>query len=343
MRLLVVTQTVDTTDTRLGFFHTWITQLAQHFDSIEVICLYEGAHSLPGNVHVYSLGKEKGSVSKLRYSVRFLRLVWSLRSSYDRVFVHMNQEYVLLGGLCFKLLGKKVYLWRNHYAGTVLTYFASFLSTRVFYTSKYSYTARVRNAVQMPVGVDTTLFNLNSGARNKNSILFFGRMAPSKKPDLLIDALAILHQKNIAFTTSLYGPTLVSEQAYLKSLKEHTKESGLETQVTFYDGVEHNRAPLIFGEHEIYVNLGDSGMYDKMLFEASASGCLVLALSTDFKNALVHPIEFAATSKSLASALENTLHLSEEEKERIRKEQYNLASRHTLGTLISKLASDILA
>jgi hypothetical protein len=28
-------------------------------------------------------------------------------------FVHMNQEYVLLGGLIWKLLGKKLVLWRH--------------------------------------------------------------------------------------------------------------------------------------------------------------------------------------------------------------------------------------
>src|SRR3989344_2582413 len=99
MRLLICTQAVDKDDRVLGFFHTWLIEFAKHFKQITIICLKEGAHTLPNNVLVYSLGKEKGHpphLSKLVYAWRFVRLAWKLRKNYDAVFVHMNQEYVLL-------------------------------------------------------------------------------------------------------------------------------------------------------------------------------------------------------------------------------------------------------
>ena len=56
-RLLITTQAVDLDDPVLGFFHRWIEEFAKHCESISVICLKEGRHDLPDNVHVYSLGK----------------------------------------------------------------------------------------------------------------------------------------------------------------------------------------------------------------------------------------------------------------------------------------------
>jgi len=58
MKLLIITQAVDTTDSNLGFFHGWIEEFARHCSKVTVICLREGKHSLPTNVRVLSLGKE---------------------------------------------------------------------------------------------------------------------------------------------------------------------------------------------------------------------------------------------------------------------------------------------
>src|SRR3972149_3520538 len=99
MRLLIVTQVVDTNDSDLGFFHRWIEEFAKHCESIVVICLKEGQHRLPPTVAVYSLGKGKTASGfqlpagrRFRYTIRFFTLLWRLRNSYDAVFVHMNPE-----------------------------------------------------------------------------------------------------------------------------------------------------------------------------------------------------------------------------------------------------------
>src|SRR3989338_2530121 len=105
MRLLICTQAVDTEDPVLGFFHQWIEEFAKHAEKITVICLGEGTHRLPEHVSIWSLGKEPvqqdfmiyhKALRRVRYVVWFWRLAWRLRNEYDAVFVHMNQEYVLL-------------------------------------------------------------------------------------------------------------------------------------------------------------------------------------------------------------------------------------------------------
>src|ERR1041385_8548279 len=120
MRLLVTTQAVDLNDPVLGFFHRWIEELAKHYEHVHVICLKEGEQRLPSNVSVHSLGKEQGR-SRVKYLVLFYRYIWTLRNEYDAVFVHMNQEYVLLGWKLWFLLGKRIVLWRNHKKGSFLT------------------------------------------------------------------------------------------------------------------------------------------------------------------------------------------------------------------------------
>ncbi|MBU0750314.1 hypothetical protein KKH15_02235, partial [Patescibacteria group bacterium] len=64
MKLLVVTQIVDTSDPALGFFHEWLVEFAHNCSEVIVICLKRGECNLPKNVRVFSLGKEKKQFSK---------------------------------------------------------------------------------------------------------------------------------------------------------------------------------------------------------------------------------------------------------------------------------------
>ena len=111
MKLLIITQKVDRDDPILGFFHRWIEEFAKHCENIIVICLEKGEYNLPKNVQVLSLGKEERE-SRLAYIKRFYSYIWHKRKEYDSVFVHMNQEYVLLGGFFWKAMRKRVILWR---------------------------------------------------------------------------------------------------------------------------------------------------------------------------------------------------------------------------------------
>jgi len=137
-----------------------------------------GEYHLPNNVRVFSLGKEHGA-SPWRYVFSFYRLIWRERKNYDAVFVHMNQEYVLLGGFLWKLFGKKVTMWRNHFAGNFLTSIAAALSNKMFCTSEHSYTARYKKTSIMPVGIDMdTFFRDKTIAKKEHSILFLAGSHP---------------------------------------------------------------------------------------------------------------------------------------------------------------------
>lgn len=300
MRLLIFTQAVDSADPVLGFFHRWLEELAPKYEYIEVVCLFKGSSQLPQNVRVHSLGKERGH-SKVTYLFNFYKYIFLLR--YDSVLVHMNEEYVLLGGIIWRLMGKRVNLWRNYHAGSFLTTAAVMLSTTVLCTSKYSYTAKFKKTVLMPVGVDTDRFFPDARIhRIPNSILFLSGMWPSKRPELLIRALGILKQEGIDFTADFYGTPLPKTKGYYESIQQIVRDAGLSDTVTFHPGVPNMRTPDLYRAHAFFVNCSPSGMFDKTLFEAAACGTPVLSSSEDFA-AIAGSETYFDSSSSLAERL----------------------------------------
>lgn len=286
MKLLIVTQKVNVDDPILGFFHRWIIEFAKHYEKITVICLEKGEYDLPGNVKVLSLGKEQGK-SKIKYLINFYKYIWQERKNYDAVFVHMNQEYALLAGLWWRLIGKRVFMWRNHHAGSWLTDVAAFFCTKVFCTSKYSYTAKYKKTILMPVGIDTATFKIDPNIKKiPNSILFLARMSPAKKPHILIEALKLLKDKGADFTASFYGDPASSDVGYYENLKKMVVDFDLSEQVYFYPGVPNRETVSIYNQHQIFVNLSSSGMYDKTIFEAMSCGCTILVSNENLFNVI---------------------------------------------------------
>ncbi len=325
-RLLILTQKVDKDDPVLGFFHTWIAEFSKHCESIVVICLYKGRYDLPDNVRVLSLGKENGK-NKFKYLFNFYKYIFTLK--YDSVFVHMNQEYVLLGGKIWRLLGKKVYMWRNHHSGSILTDIAVFFCNKVFCTSRFSYTNKFKKTVIMPVGIDLNNFKVNQSiSRLPNSVLSLGRIAPSKKIHILINEIEKINIPELI--VNIYGDALPSDQQYLNGLKQ--------SKVNFYKGVPNNQTIDVYSAHEVFINLSSNGMYDKTIFEAIACGCLVL-VSNDNLRGHVHDdfIFKQEDGEELRKKLVNILNYTPERKKAASHDLMKFAELHSLENLSNKL------
>ncbi len=274
MRLLILTQTIDKNDPVLGFMHRWVSKLANNFEKITVIALQVGEHELPINVHVLELGRKQ----RLKALWRFYTYIWQYRRDYDAVFVHMNQEYVLLAGDIWRLLGKKVYLWRNHAAGNMLTDMAIWMSRKVFYTSSASYTARFPKSVKMPIGVDTDFFRPDPNVmRVPRSVLFLGRISPVKKVFEFLDW--VMESPYIA---TVAGPLLERDREYGEVVLKRIEESN--GKVRYVGPVTQEEALKLFQTHEIYVNKTPAGSFDKTIIEAAASGCKLMVDNPDARD-----------------------------------------------------------
>ena len=283
MKLLAVTQKVDKNDPVLGFFHRWVEEFAKRYEFITVICLEIGEHNLPGNVRVLSLGKQDTMIyhsifRKFYYILRFYKYIWQERKNYGSVFVHMNQEYVLLAGDIWRLLGKSVYLWRNHAKGNLLTRLAVWLAHKVFYTSPQSFTAQFKKSVQMPVGIDTDFFKPNPGViRMSNTYLFLGRISPVKKVLEFIDWV-----KENNYDATIAGPILPEDKEYGEKVKERIKNH--ESRIRYVGPVTQEEARKLYQMHEIYANFTQAGSFDKTIFEAAACGAKLFVKNPDIKN-----------------------------------------------------------
>jgi glycosyltransferase involved in cell wall biosynthesis len=315
LRLFVVTQALDADDTVLGFFCRWVDELAARSESVVAACLRRGRYEPPGNARVVSLGKGEGRalpgpLQKLRYAIRFLGLAWRERRSYDAVFVHMNEEYVLVAGLLWRLLGKRMTMWRNHYAGSWKTRLAGRLCHEVFCTSRSSYTASFPNVRLMPVGVPLDRFGARPDvAREPRSVLFLGRVAPSKNLDLAVDALASLAEAGVDFRATVVGDPLPEHVAFAAALRARADAAGLGGLIDWRPGVPNAETPAIYAAHEIFVNPSRSGMFDKTMLEAAASGCRVVYSSEDARGLFGGAgfFDLALGAPALAAALRASL------------------------------------
>ncbi len=352
MKLLILTQKIDKEDPILGFFHNWILELSKKFEKISVICLEKGEFNLPDNVKVFSLGKEKNILSfsilkyllsRARYITNFYIYILGLHADYDAVFVHMNQEYIILGGFIWKVIGKKIYLWRNHPKGSLLTYIAVWFSNKVFCTSKSSFTSKFKKTVLMPVGINTDffrqVFNGQQSIVNKNKILFLGRIAPIKNVHIFIKALAILNEKNINFEASIYGDSPVKDNKYYQLLKIMTDKLNLNEKVKFYKAVPNYKTPEIYNSYEIFINLTPAGSFDKTILEASACGAIPIVANKSLKgeiddNLILNSLE----PNHLAEKIEFWIKERENKKIEISKKlQKYVLENHSLNILIDKL------
>jgi glycosyltransferase involved in cell wall biosynthesis len=307
MRLLIFTQKVDSEDPILGFFCGWITALSKEIDTIHIICLEEGEHDLPNNVTVYSLGKEQGA-NKMEYIIHFWEHLYVVSGLYDKVFIHMNQEYLLLGGLYWKLRQIPVYFWRNHPYGNFLTKIAVFLSTKVFCTSKESYTARFNNTIIMPAGINTKMFRpIQEIQRKKNSVCMVGRISPIKRIDLSLKAIKLLIDSGTQISLSIIGSPLKDDLLYFDSLKKYVVDNKLSSYIQFSDAVPQSQLPEIYSSYEICLNLTESGSFDKTIVESASCGAIPLVSNESLRGILPDSCLTQADAKSIADSIKNVL------------------------------------
>ncbi len=339
MKLLIYTQKIDKDDTVLGFFHDWVLKLSVFFENITVVCLEKGNFEFPEKVKVVSLGKERGG-TRLKYIINFYKLLIGLQGTYDSVFIHMNQEYVLLGGLYWKLKGIPVYLWRNHKMGSFLTHIAIFLSNKVFYTSIKSFTASFSNSVHMPVGVNSELFKENlSVIRKKYSICMVGRVSPVKHIDTALESINNLVKDGVQVSFSIIGDTPKRDWEYLNKLKSYVEENNLTKIVTFKNGVPSKLLSEIYGSFEICLNLTDEGSFDKTIVESTMCGTIPLVSSKSFSGILPEACITDTNPKNIAQSIKDLL--EPETQIHIKKDLEKFANSQSLEELVSKLKREI--
>jgi glycosyltransferase involved in cell wall biosynthesis len=313
MNLLITTQKVDMNDADLGFFHSWLRDFAQHVEKLTVICLYKGEYDLPDNVKVHSLGKEVSREAQIsqyqgakrlnillrfKYIINFYKYIWQERKNYDKVFVHMNSEYIVLGGVFWKLWRKKISLWYVHRAIPWQLRIAEKFVDNIFTASRESFQLKSNKVKVVGHGIDLDQLKINpehSGEKLKieskpkqflifNSsflIVYVGRISRIKNQKLLIEAISLLKNKNV-YVKLIGAPYDKDGEKYQEELKELIKNKGLEENFEFVGLVPNKDIYKYYSEADLAVNLCPTGGMDKAVLEAMACGLPVIVLNKTF-------------------------------------------------------------
>jgi glycosyltransferase involved in cell wall biosynthesis len=345
MRLLIVTQVVDQHDPNLGFFHRWVEEFSKHVESLEVVCLREGKHALPPNTSVYSLGKERGGNTFL-YGMRFYQRLWQLRGTYDAVFIHMNSEYLLLGGLYWKLKNIPSLLWHTHKSMTFIHRIGEKLVGAVATASKESYRLDSKKLHVLGHGIDTDYFipkeKKDDGVFR---IITTGRIARIKGLNTLLFAVSGIKKEGKSVEVLILGtPLTTDDQVYQEELQKKVVDENLSTTIHFVGSIPHTKILSYLQSADVFVNCSSTGSLDKAVLEAMAAGIPVLTSNDglrstlgSYKEGLMFP---TGDSKVLKEKLLGILSLSQEEKKVLTKDlRAIVVQHHGLQALIRNILS----
>ena len=291
MKLLILTQKVDINDDILGFFHGWIKEFAKHCEKVTVICLQKGEYELPENVKVLSLGKEKllnCYIAKLLYCLRFYKYIWQERKNYDSVFVHMNSEYVVVGGWFWRLCGKKIVLWYTHRLVDLKLRISEKLANNIITVSPEGFGLDSSKIKIFGHGIDAEKFKVQSPklkiSGNLYNIIYVGRISKIKNQEMLIKSAAILLERDFKnfIIKFIGGPVTPDDQIYLAKLKKLSNSLGLNKHIVFLDKISYDSIPKYYESADVNINLCPTGGLDKAVLEAMAMEIPVLATNTGF-------------------------------------------------------------
>ena len=342
MKLLITTQAVDLDDPVLAFFHGWIEKFATHFEHVHVICLKMGRHSLPKNVSIHSMGKESGE-SNVKYIWRFFRYVWTLRGEYDTVFVHMNPEYIVLGGWLWRLLRKPVTLWYIHPKSSWRLLIARIFAIHIVSATKKSFPLETKKLIPIGIGVDTDFFSPGKSDSPESltfRVMMAARIAPVKRVECVIGAVSELMRKNVPVVFDYYGGALVRDKAYADTLYKLVPAATPPDMWHWHGDSSQTQVRDAYRTHDVHVNATDSGSFDKAVFESMACGCITMVSNTALRGIVPEQLIFdEGDSRSLAATLERVAKMTHEERSTLRTSMRMIAEKnYSLSALIRRIA-----
>jgi len=326
MRLLVFNLATDADDPILGFTTRWIHALAEQVEFVRVITMRAGRLELPGNVRVYSVGKEKG-YSETRRAVEFYRHLFRIlrEDRIDVCFCHMISIFAVLAGPVLKAKRIPIVTWSAHPSLTLVLKLAHRFSDRMVASVATAYPYRHDKLTVVGQGIDTGVFSPDGNVPPEDPpvILCVSRLSPVKDHSTLLKASQLLRQSwSKPFRVMIVGgPAGPRDASYVRSLHEQVKVLRLEDVVYFEPALRMERLPFWYRRCTVHVNMTATGSGDKVVWEAMACGCLCVVANEGFAETLgayAHRCLFRyGDSEQLAQRLKWVLALSGNERARI--------------------------
>ncbi len=349
MNLLLFNLATDADDPILGFTTTWIRALAKHCDMIHVITMRQGRLELPGNVHVYSVGKEKG-YSEPRRAIEFYRHLIHILShnEINACFAHMIPLFAIMGAPLLKMKGIPIILWYTHGHVSYTLRLADKLVNKIVTASSESCRLLSKKILVTGHGINVNQFYYKkediSDYKQKINLLYVGRIDPIKKVEVVIKALPLLaeHNPNLSITLKIVGSCSEKNAGYKQSLHDLTTDLGLSNVVEFIGSIPHEMISDFYRNADFILNPSQTGSIDKTLLEGICAGAIPVTSNVAYKDGLssINQNLYANenTPNAFCECIENILKLDKIEiEEIILKCQNWVLENHSLDSLVAKL------
>jgi glycosyltransferase involved in cell wall biosynthesis len=323
--VIFVTQLLDPADPVLGFVVDLIRSLADRCDRLLVIA--NEVRTIPENVDAdfESLGKERGD-GRLTRTLRYERLLMRLGRdrSFSGLFAHMSPIYACLASPVLRPRGMRVVLWFAHPADSWQLAVAERLSSVVLTSLPGAYPRRTNKVIAVGQGVDTNRWRLVPPPKPGPvlRVAALGRTSSVKGYPVLIKAVKRANDHGLAVHLRLVGPvTTAAEARHREELVRLVEDLKLDDTVEMLDGVAPHEVPEIVAEADVVVNATRAGSGDKTVFEAMASGRLVVVSNSAFADLLADlPVELAfpdGDAEALAVRLAEIAAMSGQQREAV--------------------------
>ncbi len=352
MRLLWFNLATDADDAVLGFTTAWLRSMAGRVDAIDVITMRAGRIEVPGNVRVYSVGKERGH-GEARRLAEFYRILTRLTSSrrYDACFAHMMPLFAVLAAPLLLPRRVPITVWYTHPTPGPVLRIANRVATHAVSSTAESYPVSHEKLIVTGHGIDTTFFQPAPDwpRRPGLELAVIGRVSRIKRVDAAIDAARRLFVRGRSDARlKIVGPVLTADDArYAETLRHQTTAAGLDGAVDFVGAVPYSAMPAVYQSADIVVSLNGAGSFDKVVLEAMSCGTPALSCNPGFASTFgdltallllrsAEPDEIVDRIVALSDrlrtdrdALASTLH-------------ERAAARHGLDRLMDTLVRDVL-
>lgn len=289
MRVLMLTQKLDTRDWLVSFIPAWADALARCVDHLDIVALEVGSYTPPANTHVYSMGKEAGR-SRASLMAAFYRRVLPLIRHANAVFVHMIPRYALMVAPLAALFRKPVTLWYTHrHAGRELR-LAVRVCRRVLTAASDSFPLKTPKLRVLGHGIDTGFYApsaehspYTATAEALPLIVHVARLMPIKNQATLIRAIA----SDVPAQAAIIGAVPDGQDAsYRDSLEALARDLGAVDRVTFTGGLKSSDVVTQYRFAAAAVNLSPVGLFDKAALESMAAGTPTIVAGAAFDDLL---------------------------------------------------------
>lgn len=304
--LLLFNLATDADDPVLGFATEWLNRIARLYDHVDVITMRVGKLAVADNVHVYSVGKERG-YSEARRAAEFYRLLASLlmRRRYIACFAHMMPLFAAMGAPLVKAAGTRLVTWYTHRQVSRTLQIATRMSDRVVTASADSFPIPTDKLRVLGHGIDSDFYRpeyvelidpLNpndetggtrprlsqtqeSVIKDGNYIVQVARLMPIKHQATLLNAIAPLKEARIVLVG---GSPPDTDGNYEHKLRGLAHGLALGARVAFAGA----QPPILVREYYhracIAVNLSPPGLFDKAALESMMMGLPTIVANPAF-------------------------------------------------------------